>query len=123
MRERDCLTRQAVDVIFWDRQEGIDSRPQAEGLTFERSRDTHSSIREEREVCCRSRCRKVCTFGGGRRREFPSAGFYFTHQACGSGSSRAGMESREEEGGKGTILVLEQSKLKGEEGRLARQGG
>lgn len=48
----------------------------------------------------------MCTFGGGRRREFPSAGFYFTHQARGSGSSRAGMESREEEGGKGTVLVL-----------------
>lgn len=63
----------------------------------------------------------MCAFGGGKRRESPSVGFYFPNQACSSVSSRAGMESGEEEGGKGTILVLEQSRLKGEEGRLARQ--
>lgn len=46
----------------------------------------------------------MCTFGGGERREFPSVGFYFTSQASGSVSSRAGMESREEGRGKAQSL-------------------
>lgn len=106
-------------MVFWNRQEGVGSRPQAEGLAFGRSRDTYSTVREEREACCRSRCRKVCTCGGGKGREFPSVGFYFPNQACGS-VSRAGWRAgrRREEG---TRLVLEQSKLKGEEGRITRQ--
>lgn len=96
-RQRD---RQTVGVIFSDRPDGIASRPQVERFTSERRGDTHSSVSEEREACCRSRCRKVCKFGGGKGREFPSVGFYFTNEACGSASSRAGMESREEEGGR-----------------------
>lgn len=105
-------------MIFWDRQKGVGSRPRAEGFAFERSGDTCSSVREEREACCRSRCRKVCAFGGGKRREFPSVGFYFPNQTCGWVSSRAGVESGVEEGGKGPILALEQSKPKGEEAVL-----
>lgn len=87
-------------MIFWDWPEGRRSRPQAEGFAFKRSRDTYSSVREEREARCRRRCRKVCTFGGGKRREFPSVGFYFPKQACGLVSPGARVEGGRQSGEK-----------------------
>lgn len=41
----------------------------------------------------------MCIFGGGKLREFPSVGFYFSSQACGTVIPRAGLEPGEEEEG------------------------
>ena len=87
-REIEIEREREIVVIFWVKQEGVGSRPRVEGFAFEGSRDTCSSVREEREACCRSRCRKVCTSDGGKRREFPSVGFYFPNQTCGLGQQQ-----------------------------------